>query len=193
VGNLATVLGATLMALGDLDGAQPLLERGIAARRAAGDPDIWESLAAAARLAIRRHDLLAAKTRLGEAAKGGSGRPIVTLANAELERAQRGCRAAQSMYQIALDAAVKGAEPELNSDAALGLAECELELGAPRRAIALLEPQLAWQERAHADARALAPTRLALARALAVTGGERRRIRELIELARGSSVGRDSR
>jgi tetratricopeptide (TPR) repeat protein len=186
VGTIATMLGATLMALGELDRAGPFLERGLAARRAAGDPEVWESLAYGARLAIRRHDLAAAQARLQEATatQAASVRPIVALAKAELLRDQSGCRSARPAYQVALSAAAKDFDQSVKSDATTGLAECDLDLGAPARALAALEPQVSWLGEVHADASASAPARFALARALWATGGDRGRARTLAKEAR---------
>jgi hypothetical protein len=72
----------------------------------------------------------------------------------------------------------------VRSAATIGLAECELDLGAPAAAQTLLEAELAWLIEVRADALAAAPVRFALARALQAQNGDRDRVQTLAVDAR---------
>jgi tetratricopeptide (TPR) repeat protein len=107
---------------------------------------------------------------------------------------------AQRAYPLALeraDAALAILEPKLDPESGNLLlvldtrGQALVELGRPSEAIEPLRRVLG--ARTHDDARTLAPTRFALARALLDSGGDRQEPRALAEQARDAYVGADSR
>ncbi|HKE17648.1 MAG TPA: serine/threonine-protein kinase [Kofleriaceae bacterium] len=182
----ASALGAATMALGQIDEARPLLERGVAAARASGGAIRTQALTYAAQGALARGDAASAGTLLAEAAKVTTDDdPQLIVAEGDVARAGKGCRAAQPLYQRAVAAAGVRAESvgEL-TDALTGLGECMVELGSAAGAVTTLEPRVAWIDQVGSDPGAAARARFALAQALAATGGDRVRARRLAESAR---------
>jgi tetratricopeptide (TPR) repeat protein len=166
VGDVALTLGASWFELGELARAERLFERAATAWLVAGDPQAVTAYAYLARVALARGDLAAARARLGRVDQLVSHDAQRALAHAELTRAEAGCNKAHAAYERALEAATKQFAQSVKSDAVVGLAECELELGAPAKALALLEPQLHWLDEAHADASARGRAHALSARAL---------------------------
>ena len=158
-------LGATLTALGDYGRASAMLERAIELSRQSGTPS-EDALAHATRLALARGDRAAARARLAEAKKAAhEPKALLLLAEAELARKESGCRAARAGYQAAIALAKKEPERAVETDATVGWAQCQLELGAAGEAAAALEPLVKWLDQVHADVEAAAPAKAALARA----------------------------
>jgi eukaryotic-like serine/threonine-protein kinase len=181
IGESAAQLGVALMALGELDRAGARIDRSVALMRSAGSPSLAGRLADAARLAVLRGDRAAARARLDEASKaGGDSRPEVMLARAEVVRAESGCRRARDLYARAVASAPTDS-PSTGSAAAIGLAECLIELGQPAVALTTLEQELVALDRTGAEPAALARPRFATARALVASGGDRARARGLAE------------
>jgi tetratricopeptide (TPR) repeat protein len=166
-------LGATLTALGEYDRARAMLDRSIESSRASGAP-ADEALAHASRLALLRGDRATAKTRLAEAKKAAQNeKSLLVLVEADLVRAESGCRAARPGYELAIRLAKKEVEKSIETDATINLAQCQLELGAAGEAVAALEPLVKWLDDVHADAEAIAPVRSTLARASRLAKGKR--------------------
>jgi tetratricopeptide (TPR) repeat protein len=164
-------LGAAHLALGELDEANALIERGLATARAASSAALVEPLALSARSALLRHDVVTAKSRLGEIDKRGDGEvSLALLVRAELTRKERSCRDARPYYERALAAVKRDGSPLVKSAATVGLGECLLQLGKPAEAVALLEPHVAWLNEVGAEPVARAAAKLALARALTRSG-----------------------
>ena len=167
-------LGAAQLALGKIDQANALIERGLATARAASSGALVEPLALSARSALARHDLVTARSRLAEIDKRGDGEvSLALLVRAELTRKERGCGDARPHYERALAAVKKDGSPLVKSAATVGLAECLVDLGKPADAVALLEPHLAWLDEVGAEPVARAGAKLALARAVTRSGGGR--------------------
>jgi eukaryotic-like serine/threonine-protein kinase len=177
-------LGTTLLALGDLARAAPMLARGLDLARRSGSSAVAEALTNLARLAVRRGDHAGARAQLAEALKAPDGdEPFATLTGAEIARAESGCSRARPEFRRAL-AEASVLQRAVRSAATIGLAECELDLGAPAAAQTLLEAELAWLIEVRADALAAAPVRFALARALQAQNGDRDRVQTLAVDAR---------
>jgi tetratricopeptide (TPR) repeat protein len=173
VGICADGLGTVLAARGELDRAAPLLDRAIEALRESGGGSVVGPLVHASRLALVRGDRATAKARLEEAEKAApADNPMIALARADLARAETGCRGARAGYERAVSLAKKQFAKDVESDATPGLAECQLELGAPAAAVSTLEPHVKWLADMHADPEAAAPAQFALARALIATHGD---------------------
>lgn len=88
-------------------------------------------------------------------------------------------RQAAEVFEQAL-----GRDHYLTADGYLGIGLASIDLGRPAEAVAALEAALEIREAVEEDPRPLAATRFALARALVLAGGERRRARELAQAAR---------
>jgi tetratricopeptide (TPR) repeat protein len=184
VGMTASELGYALMALGELDRAAQQLDRGVEILRASGSKRVVDALAQAARLSIARGDRATARGRVDEAKKHGSAvNPLLHLAEAEVVRAEAGCREARAIYELAIKVSTEE-NPLTRFDATTGLAECLSQLGRPADAVAALEPELAWLDEVGADRGTGARARLAMARALIAAGGDRKRARSLADAAR---------
>ena len=158
-------LGATLTALGEYDRARVMLDRAIEASRASGTP-AEDPLAHASRLALLRGDRATAKARLAEAKKAAHDqKSLLALTEADLARAESGCRVARASYELALQLAKKEPEKSVENEATIHLAQCQIELGAAGEAVTALTPLVKWLDGVHADAEAIAPARSALERA----------------------------
>ena len=125
LGEVDIWLGAAHLALGEIDQAHALIERGLGKSRAASSAALVEPLALSALSALARHDLVTAKARLAEIEKRGDGAvSLALLARAELTRQERGCREARPHYERALAAVKKDSSPLVKSAATVGLGEC---------------------------------------------------------------------
>jgi tetratricopeptide (TPR) repeat protein len=174
LGEVDIWLGAAHLALGDVDQAHALIERGLATARASSSAALVEPLALSALAALVRHDLVTAKSRLAEIDKRGDSEvSLPLLVRAAVTRKERGCRDARPYYERALAAMKKDGSPLVKSAATVGLGECLLEIGRPAEAVALLEPHVAWLNEVGAEPVARAAAKLALARALTRNGSAR--------------------
>ena len=176
VGECATALGSVWMALGQLDRAGPLIARGLAAARNAKSESLTTALFVAARYALARGEIATAASELSEltaASRNPEDLPRRLLLEAEVVRARAGCRAARDAVERAFASLANDPYHSDRLEAAVLAARCHVELGEPARAIREIEPEVKWLDDHHADAEAAAPAKLALARALAASGGDR--------------------
>jgi len=188
-----TSIGATLTALGQLDRARPLLERGVAVARQAKAPFLAIALSLAARLALLRGDVAAASADLAELehVDDDAKDPMLALVTAAVAKAKSGCRAARGAIDRALAAVATDPFRSERLDAAVMSAQCHVAGGEARRAIGELEPELTWLEAQHPDVEAAASARLTLAQALEAGGGDRARAKALAEAALPGLFGKE--
>ena len=191
LGECDTGLGSILFGLGQLDRARPLIESGLAAARASKGPFVVISLFWSVKHALLRKDLAAASADLDELVKADDDPkdPMRFILQAELARAKTGCRGARKAIDAALAAVASDPWRSERLEAAVLAAECDVEMGEPKRAITELEPELSWLEAHHPDAEAAAAARFAMAQALSASGGDRERARSLATQARSGLFG----
>ena len=185
VAEAAIALATPLVALGELERAAPVVARAVEAARGSGAPTLPIALGLDAQLAVARGDLARARAVVTEARDTpGDPAPTVALAEAALARAARDCAAAEAAYARAIDLSKRPPVAWAVTAATFGAAECQLERGAAKDALAPLEARIAWLDARGAEPAASAVGRFALARALVATGGDRGRARALATSAR---------
>ncbi|HSR98874.1 MAG TPA: tetratricopeptide repeat protein [Kofleriaceae bacterium] len=183
-------IAAVLTALGEYDRARPMLDRGLAEAAAARAPVQTEALYASARFALARGDSATAARRFTEYAQVNKdpSDPERAILEAEVTRAQSGCRVARSVIERTLAAVKNVPYYSERIQAAVVAARCDVELGEPVRALAELEPTLSWYAERHADIEVIAGALFAKALAVAAQG-DVERARTLAERARPGLFG----
>ena len=163
IADASTFLGVARIAMGDIEGGRPMLQRGLDVSRRSGTTMLASTLSHAARLAVRDGDHVQARKLLDEALKlPATNAPLRALAVAELARAESGCAAKAAFADVVASAG--GGERFVKSIATVALAECEIAAGDVGAAQARLDAELAWLDKAGADDIARAPARAALAK-----------------------------
>jgi tetratricopeptide (TPR) repeat protein len=184
VGHASVGLGAVLTALGELERARTVLERGLTAAKASAPPLVDDAVGRLALLAIARGDLAAARATLAAHTASATGASSLDLARAELARLGRDCTAARAAYERTIELATTEPTLENVTAATAGLGECRIAQGDAAGAVAALDARATWLDGVGAEPGGAARVRFALARALVAAGGDRARARTLAEAAR---------
>jgi len=185
-------LGAVLIECGELDRAKPLLDRALAAATETGSGVVIEVLGRLAHYWLVVGNFEEARKAIHSATTAhGSPSALIDLANAELAQHAGDWSAARVSYDRALAMATHDGSQELTTAATVGIAECELATGKAADAAHRLDERLAWYDGSAAEPGANARAKLAMARALVASGGDRARAKTLAEAARDgySSLG----
>ncbi len=166
---LAARVLAVALSTRDLARAAERADRSVAAGRATTLPDLVDSLATAALVALARGDKAAARRLLAEA--GALDMPASTelpLAQGELARAERDCVTARPAYELAIERAQVLAYEMSITRATIGLAECQIAAGHAADALPALDARVKRMEEIGAEPAAMAALRATRARALRV-------------------------
>jgi len=164
-------VGVSLIAGGEVERGRPMLLSGVERARKSGALILPSALAHAARLALHDGDHKGARALLDEAKKLPTSHPeLVAFAAAELVHAESGCAASRPLFASTFESALKNGKLQVQTLAAVALAECEIAAGDLEPAKQRLEVELASLIRATADDTAIAPVRAALAKAQSPVG-----------------------
>jgi len=161
-GSLAT----TLIELGELDRAKPLLDRALSAARANATFAVREIHGELALYWLARGKPAEARAAIQAArAAGDDPSPAVELASAGLAARARDFAGARAAYQRAATAAAVDRSEAVTTLVTFGIAECDIATGRRADAVRALTERIRWLEAGGAEPAVLARAQQLLARA----------------------------